>query len=67
MANNDIRQMAKEYGFKLWQVADELGMTDVAFSKMLRKELSQGEKQRIRHAIDERFYKLNGYYYDNDF
>lgn len=47
MKNNDIRQEAQKTNIKLWQIAEKLGITDSTFSKMLRKELSAEQKQKI--------------------
>ena len=47
MKNLDIRTEAKNAGVKLWQIADELGMTDGSFSRKLRKELNPEEKAKI--------------------
>lgn len=51
MLNNDIRQEIKNANLKLWQIADFLGIRDTEFSKKLRKELSEEEKNKIRQAI----------------
>ena len=53
MKNLDIRTEAKNAGVKLWQIADELGMTDGSFSRKLRKELNPEEKTKIRTIIAE--------------
>ena len=53
MANNDIKTFAKENGVKQWQIADMLNMHDSNFSKMLRHELPEDEKEKIRSVIKE--------------
>lgn len=53
MANTDIRTLAKQSNIKLWQIADKLGLTDITFSKKLRKELSKDEKAKIKSIIEE--------------
>ena len=53
MANKDIRAEIKASGLKMWEVAYHLGMGDGNFSKKLRLELSDEDKQRIRHAMSE--------------
>ena len=53
MNNYDIKEAAKIAGIKLWQIADKLGINDGNFSRKLRKELSQEEKQRILDIIAE--------------
>lgn len=52
-ANLDIRAKAKGAGVKLWEIADKLGITDSNFSRKLRHELPQAEKERIFSIIEE--------------
>jgi pyrroloquinoline quinone (PQQ) biosynthesis protein C len=52
MNNKEIRNAAGGHGLKLWEVAEAIGMNESAFSRKLRKELPQEEKQRILEAID---------------
>lgn len=51
MKNIDIRMEAQRAGVKLWQIADELGLSDCNFSRKLRKELPDAEKEKIRQII----------------
>lgn len=51
MRNEDIRQMAKAAGIKLWQIAEVVGVNDGNFSRKLRHELSATEKQKILEII----------------
>lgn len=53
IANADIRKVAKDNGIKLWQIAKKLGISDGNFSRKLRDELSEGEKDRILTIIAE--------------
>ncbi len=53
MNNQEIRQTAKNAGIKLWQIADKLGITDGNFSRKLRHELAEPEKQKILGIIAE--------------
>lgn len=52
MTNQDIRRTAAGAGVKLWQIAEELGIADCNFSRKLRKELPQEEKDRILAIIE---------------
>lgn len=52
MKNKDIRQAAKTAGVKLWQIAEAVGLNDGNFSRKLRHELPDDEKQRILEIID---------------
>lgn len=53
ITNNDIKQQAKISGVCLWQVAQGLGITDSTFSRKLRIELPEKEKERIFNIIEE--------------
>lgn len=51
MKNQDIRNEVKSASLKLWQIAEELGITDSTLSRMLRRELSDEKKTEIRSII----------------
>ena len=53
MRNQDIRRTAAGAGVKLWKIADALGITDSSFSRKLRKELPQEEKEKIFSIIQK--------------
>lgn len=53
IANNDIKTQARKSGIYLWQVAQRLGITDSTFSRKLRRELPQEEKEKIFDIIEE--------------
>ena len=50
--NTEIREKAKQAGVCLWEVAEVYGMNDGNFSRKLRRELPQEEKQNIMEIID---------------
>ena len=50
-ANKEIRELAKENGVKLWQIAEVFGCYDGNFSRKLRKEFSPANKERAIEAI----------------
>ena len=52
-SNAEIRTAAKLSGIHFWQIADSLGMQDSAFSRKLRKELSNDEKSEILGIIEQ--------------
>ena len=52
MCNLDLREYAKRKGVKLWLIAEKLGITDVTFSKKLRREFSEERKKEIFAIID---------------
>ena len=53
MKNQDIRAEITGAGLRFWQVADALGINDGNFSRKLRHELPDTDKERIRGIIAE--------------
>ena len=51
MKNQDVRRKAAGAGLKLWEVAQEIGLSDSSFSRKLRQELPQEQKEKIFDAI----------------
>ena len=51
--NEDVRNFIRANNVNFWQVAAVLGLTDSGFSKKLRKELPQSEKDRIFKIVKE--------------
>ena len=52
MENLEIRLAAKRRGVYLWKVAAELGYSESGFSRKLRRELPEDEKQKILAIIN---------------
>lgn len=52
-ANQEIRKEAKRAGVRLWEIAERLGMNDGNFSRKLRRELNQEERNKILTIISE--------------
>ena len=51
--NQDIRNAVEENGFKLWELAEALGLSsDAALSRKLRRELPTDQKEHIFRVID---------------
>lgn len=53
MTNVDIRCAAGGVGVRLWQIAEELKISDCSLSRKLRKELPVEEKRRIFEIIEK--------------
>lgn len=53
MYNKEIRNAAKARKVKMWQIAEALGIQDSAFSRKLRHELPQEEKEMILAIIED--------------
>ncbi len=52
-ANQELRTRIEENHIRYWQVAYEYGIDDTAFSKKLRRELPEEEKEKINKIIDK--------------
>ena len=52
-ANQDIRDKAREKRIPLWQIAYRYGYADNTFSRKLRFELNDEEKEKIFLIIEE--------------
>ena len=53
MKNKDIREAANHAGVCLWQIAERLGINDGNFSRKLRREFTQEEREKIMGIIAE--------------
>ncbi len=51
-ANRDVRTAAAAAGICLWEIAEALGVTDSTFSRKLRRELPENEKEAVFRAIE---------------
>ncbi len=51
MKNLDVREAIASAGVRHWQVAEKLSMREDAFSRKLRHELRDDEKQRVLDAV----------------
>jgi len=58
--NIEIRAAAAEKRVRLWEIAEQLRMSDSDFSRYLRKELSPEEEKKLYSLIDE-LAAANGY------
>ena len=52
MSNLEIRKKAKDSGVMLWEIAEKYGLSDTNFSKKLRRELNEQERQKIFSIIE---------------
>lgn len=53
MMNESVREAARRKGLRHWQIAEALGISESVFSRRLRHELPEAEKQRICGIIDD--------------
>ena len=52
MANKEIKYALIGYDVKQYRVAEEIGISETGFSRKLRKELPQEEKDKILAVIE---------------
>ena len=50
--NNDIRIEAKRKGVSMWQIAQELNISEMTLFRWLRYDLEPEKRERILTAID---------------
>lgn len=53
MNNEQIKDLMKENGIYMWQVAKKLNVYETSFCKWFREELSEERKQQVLSAIEE--------------
>lgn len=53
VTNREIREVAKQKGVKLWEIADRFGINDGNFSRKLRHEFSAEKKNEVLNIISE--------------
>lgn len=53
MANIKIRDAIKKARLFHYEIADELGMSESAFSKLMRTELTPEKKEKILQVINK--------------
>ena len=53
MRNREIKEYIKSKNIPMWRVAECLGIADSSFSRMLRYEISEEKKFRIKAIADE--------------
>ena len=51
--NQDVREAVYLNGFKLWELAEALGVNDGNLSRKLRRELSPAQKEHIFQVIQQ--------------
>ena len=53
MTKAEIKQLAKNAGVYMWQIAEKLGINDGNFSRKLRKPLGEADSAKVLAAIDQ--------------
>lgn len=52
MVNLELRQELLKSGIRQWRLAEALGISESRLSKMLRHELEDDQKARVKATID---------------
>ena len=52
MSGTEIKELIRNKGVKLWEVAAKLGMNDGNFSRRLRKPFNEEEVEHIRGIVE---------------
>lgn len=53
MTKAEIKQLAKNAGVYMWQIAEKLGITDGTLSRKLRRPLSETDTAKVLAAIEQ--------------
>ena len=53
MNNQEIRKVAREKNVNLWEIADELKISEPTMTRKLRHELAEDEKAKIIALIEK--------------
>lgn len=53
MKNEEVKKLIKQSRFFNYEIAEQIGISEVSFSRWFRKELSEEQKQKIINAIEE--------------
>lgn len=53
MKNKKIREAAAAAGVRLWEIAERYGVNDGNFSRKLRRELPDDEREHVLSIIEE--------------
>lgn len=53
MANEELKEYAKQRNVKLWEVAEGLSIYDSTLSKWMRREMNPDMQKKIKDIIDE--------------
>lgn len=53
MTGTEVKQLAKQNGVCLWQIAEKLRINDGNFSRKLRKPLSEADTKSVLDAVEQ--------------
>ena len=53
MEKQEVKKLLQDNGFKQWQLADALGISEYTLCKRLRRPLSEDFEAKVRKAIED--------------
>lgn len=53
MANEILKAAAKKSGVRMWQIAEEISTPEASFSRKLRHELPEAERDKLLEIINQ--------------
>lgn len=53
MTNFELKQKIKKSGFTLWQVAEQIGISEMSLIRWLRSERDTRNQDKVIKALDE--------------
>ncbi len=53
MTNSELKQKIKKSGFTLWQVAEQIGISEMSLIRWLRSERDTRNQDKVIKALDE--------------
>ena len=53
MSNHEIKEAIRKADLKQWEVAEKYGLHEGNFSRLLRRELTRTEKEKIHQIIKD--------------
>ncbi len=53
LGNLEVRKVARDAGVNLWQIADELGISEPTMTRMMRKPLNVEQRAAVMTAIEK--------------
>lgn len=53
MANERVKGAARSSGVKLWEIASRFGVSDGQFSRWMRREFTDDQREKALRFIDE--------------
>ena len=53
MENMDIRELLRKSGIRMWELADQMKISEPTMTRLFRRKLSGVKRERVLKAIEE--------------